>query len=203
MNQLIEKLAGINTKQRWGLILGIVAGIFVAFYMVSYKKSKLELSDITARMEQTRVTVQRLQAIERRLTKFEEDLNKLRRRLEISMSLLPAKKEIPELLTQISRLGSQSGLEFLNFQPGAERRVRFYAEVPVIITVRGGYHDLALFLDRIRTLRRIVHVRNLQIGGMRIEGGVVTLNANSTLVTYRFLSPGEEKQAARGIPRRR
>jgi type IV pilus assembly protein PilO len=203
MNKLIEKLAGIQTKPRWGLVLGVVIGIFVAFYMVSYKKSQQELKDIQASIEDTRVKVTRLRAIEKRLPKFEEDIKKLRKRMEISMSLLPEKKEIPELLTKISRLGSQSGLEFVNFQPGIEKMQNFYAEVPVAITVKGGYHELATFLDRIRTLRRIVHVRKLQLGAPDVKRGVVTLNAKSTLVTYRFLSPQEEKEAAKASKRRR
>ena len=75
--------------------------------------------------------------------------------------------------------------------------------MPVSITVRGGYHDLALFLDKIRTLRRIVHVRKLQIGGMKMLERVLTLNAKSTLVTYRFLSPEEEKEVALQSKRRK
>ena len=105
---------------------------------MSYKKSKQELVDILASIDSTRVTVQRLQTIEKRLPRFEEDIKKLSKRMEISMSLLPEKKEIPALLTRISKLGSQSGLEFMNFQPGNERMQHFYAEVPVAIVVKGG-----------------------------------------------------------------
>lgn len=196
MSGLIDKLAGIQSKQRLALVLGAVAGIFVAFFMLSYRKSQQELAEIMASVEKTKPTVEQLQAIERKLPKFEEDLRKLGKRLEVSRTMLPEKNEIPELLTQISRLGNQSGLEFMSFTPGSEDRQSFYAEVPVAIVVRGGYHDLGEFLDRIRTLYRIVHVRNLSLGEMQVENGMVTISAKSILVTYRFLSTEEEKEAA-------
>ncbi len=203
MNRFIERLAGIQTKQRWALVLGVVAAVFLIFFMVSYKKSQQKLTDIVTTIESTRPKVQRLQAIERKLPRFNADLAKLKSRLEISKRLLPEKKEIPELLTKLSMLGSEAGLEFVSFQPGPERRQLFYAEVPVAITVRGGYHEMARFLDDIRTLRRIVHVRNLRLGGANVGGGLVTLNARCTLVTYRFLSRDEEEATARTTRGRR
>lgn len=203
MNSLIEKLVGIPSKQRWVLVLGIIAGIFIAFYMVSYSKSRQEMTDIVAKADQTKGVVQRLQMIEKRLPKVEEELEKLETRLKVSKSLLPEKKEIPALLTRISQLGSQAGLEFTNFQPGPEKRQNFFAEVPLSITVVGGYHELAKFLDHIRTLRRIVHVRELRLGGAQEEDGVLILRAVSTLVTYRFLSPKEEQEAALAAKRAR
>lgn len=196
MNNFLDRLARIKTKQRWGIVAGIVVGIFAAFYMTSYKNSNAQLSEISAQIEETSRTVKKLRAIEKRLPRFEEGLKKLRERLDISMTLLPEKKEIPALLTRITDLGNQSGIEFINFQPGSEKAQNFYAEVPVAIAFQGSYHDLADFLDELRTLRRIVHVRKLSIGGMRSEGGIISLSAKSILVTYRFLSPEEEKEVA-------
>ena len=66
-----------------------------------------------------------------------------------AMKALPEKEEIPSLLTSISRSGQDVGLEFLLFEPKNEVRKEFYAEIPVAMHVIGGYHDLAIFFDKV------------------------------------------------------
>ena len=77
-----------------------------------------------------------------------------------------------------------AGLEFLLFEPKPEVRKEFYAEIPVAINVTGGYHDMAIFLDKIARLSRIVNVKDISMG--RTKGGE-DLNTSCTAVTYKFV----------------
>ena len=107
-----------------------------------------------------------------------------------AMKALPEKEEIPSLLTSISRSGQDVGLEFLEFTPKAEVRKEFYAEIPVSIKVQGGYHDLAIFFDKVARLSRIVNIKNISMG--RGKGGQ-ELNTSCTAVTYKFIEPAPKK----------
>jgi len=60
---------------------------------------------------------------------------------------LPDTKEIPDLLSNISSLGREAGLDVVQFKQRPEKFEEFYAEVPVDILVRGTYHQVASFFD--------------------------------------------------------
>ena len=111
-----------------------------------------------------------------------------------AMRALPEKEEIPSLLTSISKSGQDAGLEFLLFEPKPEVRKEFYAEIPVAINVTGGYHDMAVFLDKVARLSRIVNVRDISMG--RTKDGE-DLNTSCTAVTYKFVEgpPPEDPKA--------
>ncbi len=81
--------------------------------------------------------------------------------------LLPQKKEIPSLLTNISALGTNSGLNMATFSPGGERIQEFYAEIPVSINVEGPYHNIGTFLYEVSKLDRIISALNISLGGSR------------------------------------
>ncbi len=63
---------------------------------------------------------------------------------------LPESKEIPDLLRQVSNMGRDSGLEITLFRQPGENIKELYADVPVEMAVRGGYHQLALFFEKVR-----------------------------------------------------
>jgi type IV pilus assembly protein PilO len=116
------------------------------------------------------------------------------------MKALPEKEEIPSLLTSISRSGQDVGLEFLLFEPKAEARKEFYAEIPVAMQVVGGYHDLAMFFDKVARLSRIVNIKNISMG--RIKDSQ-RLNTSCTAVTYKFVEPAPQKPSAKKKPSRK
>lgn len=101
------------------------------------------------------------------------------------------------MLRNISDLGKHSGLDFLSFVPGAEVPKDFYAEIPIDIKIRGPYHNLGLFLDKVSKLERIVTVNNIRTEKIDQEGSEVLLTSSCRLLTYRFtnkkLEPPKKK----------
>lgn len=119
-----------------------------------------------------------------------------------ALSALPDDKEIPSLLTAVSKSGSDSGLEFLLFKPESESGKDFYAEIPVSINIRGGYHQIAQFFDRVSQLSRIVNIRDIAIN--YVQGGGL-LTASCKAVTYRFIEKieTEKVEATKGNKKKR
>jgi type IV pilus assembly protein PilO len=83
-------------------------------------------------------------------------------------------------------LGKNAGLDFLTFTPGQEIPKDFYAEIPIDISIKGPYHNLGSFLDKVSKLDRIVTVDNITIDKPEIEGTEMLLNSTCKLLTYRF-----------------
>jgi type IV pilus assembly protein PilO len=112
---------------------------------------------------------------------------------------LPGKTEVPSLLVDISQTGLAAGLQERLFQPGAETRKDFYAELPIKIQLTGGYHEFGLFVSGIAALPRIVTLHDIEITrsgrpsssrkGAPAPSDELTLNL--TAKTYRYLEEGE------------
>ena len=111
---------------------------------------------------------------------------------KVAKKALPEKKEIPSLLTGISRAGKDVGLEFLLFQPAAEikDKKKFYAEIPVSIKVKGSFHNIVMFFDKVARLFRVVNITDIKMSG---KGGTRILDTSCKAITYRFIEPAPKK----------
>ncbi len=125
---------------------------------------------------------------------FEAKLESVKRDLEIKKAQLPDKKEIPQLLTTISSLGKESGLNFLLFRPKPEVPKEFYAEIPVEVKVEGGYHEVASFFSRVGNLDRIVNITNVAMEKPKDEGEKILLTTSCLATTFMFIETPAVKE---------
>ena len=106
---------------------------------------------------------------------------------------MPNKREIPELLKNISKVGKASNLEFLRFRPSAERPKQFYAEVPLELVFLGTYHETGLFFDRLSKLPRIINVENFKMDPGKESATHEILQTQCVATTFRFLESGAKE----------
>jgi len=191
----LEKIENLSQVQRIIISVGsfvVIAGIFIYFlYLPKFEKInslKTQLSDL----EQKLSTAKRNAAD---LKKFQAKMKEAEAQFNMAMKKLPETKEIPSLLTAISDSGQQVGLEFLLFEPKKEKKKEFYAEIPVAMSLRGDYHNLAIFFDQVARLNRIVNITNIQMTRAKGKGKAAgELLAKCTAVTYKFLDEPPKKK---------
>lgn len=139
------------------------------------------------------------------LKKFQAKMKEAEAQFNMAMKKLPEKEEIPSLLTSISDAGQAVGLEFLLFQPKNEKKKEFYAEIPVSMSLRGDYHNLAIFFDQVARLNRIVNIENITMN--RVKKGkkksLGELTAKCTAVTYKFIDEPTKKKKKKKSTRRK
>lgn len=194
MKDLIERLLGLEPRQKLALVLGAPLLILVLYYVFLAGPRVVETAGLrqrVAEMEEDRIRKQ-TQTADR--DKAAAQLRDVEQALARAMTQLPDRKEIPDLLSSISLLGRDSGLDILVFRQLPEAYREFYAEVPVEMEVRGTYHQVAAFLDEVGRLDRIVNVSNIEVTSPEIEGGDLQLKARSRVTTFRFLSESERKK---------
>ena len=105
---------------------------------------------------------------------------------------LPSDTEVPGLLEDITRTGLGSGLEFEEIKLLPEAVQQFYIELPIQITVVGGYHDLATFVSGVASLPRIVTLHDFDIKPVdpKVPG---KLRMSILAKTYRYNDEGLKK----------
>jgi type IV pilus assembly protein PilO len=188
----LEKIEAIGRLQRILICVALFLILGGSFYYFFYMPKAEKINDLQDEYEALETKLFTLRATVKNFDKFQKEYEAAQMKFKLALQLLPEKQEIPSLLEGVSRSGKDSGLEFLLFQPGQELQRGFYAQIPVSIKVSGGYHNIALFFERVSKLPRIVNIVNIAIQAPTSTPGI--LATSCTAMTYRFL---EAASAAR------
>ncbi|MNM53443.1 Pilus assembly protein, PilO [compost metagenome] len=123
-----------------------------------------------------------LEAYKDQMKEMEESFGALLRQL-------PSDTEVPGLLEDITRTGLGSGLEFEEIKLLPEVTQQFYIELPIQISVVGGYHDLATFVSGVSSLPRIVTLHDFEIKPASADS-TSKLRMSILARTYRYNDKG-------------
>ena len=177
-----------------GIVAIAAASYFVVMTPVFERTAKLEaeLKKVEAEVQQNRQILASLEIYRRQAKELEEQLAVLTLKL-------PTEKEMPPLYRTVSDLAYQAGLAVMLFQP-REAQVRdYYAQIPITVTAEGGYHDLAVFFDRLSSLTRVVNVEGWKLSGL--SRTKQPLRADLTLATYTYRPVGSPPAPKAGAKR--
>ena len=194
LSPVFEKMEKISKAQRMMIYFGtitILIGVFVYFFCLPKYKTIYKLNQNYDKLEQ-QLAVAKIKS--RQPEKFRNNMKKVEKEYRRIMKALPEKEEIPALLAGISEAGQVVGLEFLLFQPKAEIKKDFYAEIPVSIQVAGNYHNVGLFFDRVATLPRIVNIEEIKM--IPLKGGDKLITSCSA-VTYKFIDEAPPEKSGK------
>lgn len=189
-----EKVEKLSRMQRILISAGcfaLIAGVFIYFF---YWPKFEKINSLTTNLKELekKLTTARRNAAD--LKKFQAKMKEAEAQFKMAMKKLPEKEEIPSLLTSISDSGQRVGLEFLLFEPKPESPKEFYAEIPVAMSIKADYHNLATFFDQVARLSRIVNIHNIKMGRVKGDSGQ-ELSASCTAVTYKFIETPPEKKS--------
>ena len=197
---LIDKFSKLPRSQRLMAIgLSYVALLLACWFLLVAPKRghlvKLEATQSELQTKKTEVEGRAAQK-DRREAEFED----LSAQFTSARRELPNGDEIAELLTGLSQIGRQVGLEMRQFVRDPEEMKEYYAEIPVQLEVRGTYHEIAMFFDKLSKLPRIVYVRDLQLvevtDAESSDSEEAELTGTGILTTFRYLSEEEILAAA-------
>lgn len=194
---MVERILSLPFSQRL-LVYSGTAALLVLFYVFVFYIPRSTL--ISEKQENIRLLEEEKEKLQARLknradTKIE--IQEVEGQFNRAKAQLPEEKEIPELLRQVSNLGRDSGLDVVLFRQKPEVFQDLYAEVPVEMSVRGSYHQIALFFDKVRRLDRIVNISNTNMKNPQLVGGQMQIDAAFSATTYRFLTEEERERIAK------
>lgn len=192
MNELFDRVMDMPVRQR---VLLLVGSVFLLFFLYGYMLYLPRNAEITEKEENLVALEQdrdRKQALVSNLPQLRQEVADLNAALKEAVAQLPDTKEIPDLLSGISAVARESGLEIQQFRQKAETYQDFYAEVPVEILVKGTYWQVEQFFKKVADLTRIVNVGDIGIKAPTlIENDPVKLQTSCAATTFRFLDEEE------------
>lgn len=189
---LSDRLEAIPPAQRWLLLIIVIGGLGGGYYNFFYKDTSAKIERLGGELGTLKTTYAANLAVAKKLPQFKQEVEELDRHLTSVLAQLPAKKEIPDLLIQISTLGLQSGVEFTLFQPQKDTIKDFYAEIPVKVQILSDYNSVATFFDKLSKLERITNITGLRMSGAKMVDGQLKISIDCTATAFRFVEPQEK-----------
>jgi type IV pilus assembly protein PilO len=196
MNEALERFFGLSPQARAGSYAGLVFLLGLLYWSFFYSPVASELREKTSRLEEIEAQQLKKSRMVAQLEQLRQEVRELDAKLREALAQLPDQKEIPDLLSTVSSLGRESGLEILLFRQRPEVLQDFYAEVPVEMLMKGTYAQVTEFFNRVGKLDRIVNVKDISMKTPVISGDRVVIDTSCTAVTFRFLSEEERAKIA-------
>src|SRR5262249_10222814 len=189
--------------QKLGVALGLVLAVAVIDWQYVYGPKSKALGALQGQLEEQQGPLEHERVKASARADEEKRVPELQAEVKHAEARLPEGREIADLLSSIAASARAVGLDLTLFRQKPENFSEFYAEVPVQMEMRGTYHELALFLDRVKRLDRIVNVADISLKKPRVEGEVGVLDASCTATTFRFLDEQERKQRAEQLEKKK
>lgn len=186
MEQLIERINKLAVPVKAGIIAGIILLSTGGTYFLLVSDIEDKLIAIKADQATSEGVLAEKQAIADNLNEKRRELDALEQDFQKALIALPEKKDMEELLSQLNVVGKKAGLEINKVTPGAETAEDFKARIPISMSVSGNYQEIAMFLQEVARLERIVNVSDLKLASPVVKADKVTLKADFTATTFRF-----------------
>lgn len=187
-----------NNLGSWPAAIKVLAGVLLMILVLalgySVSISELESQLELKREEETTLKEQFATKVHMsaNLELYIQQMKEMENSFGMLLRQLPSDTEVPGLLEDITRTGLGSGLEFEEIKLLPEVTQQFYIELPIQITVTGGYHDLATFVSGVAGLPRIVTLHDFDLAPANPEGGQ-KLRMSILAKTYRYNDKGPQK----------
>ena len=183
----LDTIVKLPTPHKIGILAVIFVVIIGAYWLGPHQKTIRRIKGKESKLSELTFKLKEQENIAKNYDKFVQETAMLKEGLKRDLAKLPDKKEIPDLLKNISNMSKEAGLEVLLFKPQGEQPAQFYARVPVQLKFVGSYHKIGTFFSYVSTLPRIVNIENFSIqNAQKKAGDEFLLSTSCVATTYRY-----------------
>src|SRR5262249_1354278 len=113
----IDKFAKLPRSYRLAMVPLIAVLVLGGYGWFFYQPARTELKAAQAQERDLERKVSEVRAVVQNLAAFETEIAEMEVKLKQALRQLPDSKELPGLLTDVTSLGKDAGLEFKAFRP--------------------------------------------------------------------------------------
>jgi type IV pilus assembly protein PilO len=187
LDNVVAQIQKIPSKTRVLGFFGFLGVLVILFIWQVHIPKNTQIKQLEKDIAGIQVTIKANDEKIRKLDELKAEVKSLEQKLQLLTAQLPPETEVSGLLRQIQNLVSQSGLSLKLWRPDKRKAhpSGLYEEIPINTELTGGYHDVALFFDRVSKLTRIVNMLNLRMGSATMnKAGNMEIKINCTAMTF-------------------
>lgn len=181
-----------NESGEWPIPVKVVAILILCIlvWTASYWFVIKEMQGSLAKLEQKETELKKIfeqkQAKASKLEQYETQTEEFNKILSLMLQKLPQKNKmnVDDLLSNVSRIGLEDGVELHQFKLESVRPVEIYTELPINMVITGTYHQLGKFTGDIAKLPRIVTLHDFSMTPLTSEDNSGKMTMNVMAKTY-------------------
>lgn len=178
-------LAKLPAIAKVGVGILFAALIGIAYFVVFY-------GDLASSITAEKNTEERLRAelSDARKAEFsyQQDLTELSQRQQHQRELvkiLPTETEYPAFLSAVQNVANVAGVGLTAWSPMPEVPEQFYSRVPMKVTLKGRYHQVAKFFHGVGQLDRVINMENISLTEPKLEGEDMIVKVDALATAFR------------------
>src|SRR5687768_6079642 len=105
----LAKLETIPAQYRWAFMPAPMLIVAVAYWYLFYQPTAEVIANLQRQIDRQTVTLKEYRQVAANYERFHSEVETLEVDLRLALAQLPTRKEIPELIRQISDLGVRTG----------------------------------------------------------------------------------------------
>jgi type IV pilus assembly protein PilO len=113
--------------------------------------------------------------------------------------ILPEKTEYPAFLSALQGVANVAGVSLQGWSPQEEVVQKFFARVPMKLTVLGKFHEVAKFFYGVGQLDRIINIENIALTQSKTKNDEIELKVDCLATAFHTL-PSSTNPAAGSKP---
>src|SRR5262245_21326802 len=166
----LKSLSGLEWYKQVLLIAAICGALLASVWYWFLSPIQIDIQAKTAKVKELKAGVAKSEAQEKELQKMKQEAAELQAKLDMLKVALPLEKETDQLFRAVQLQAGASGLRVSRVAPKSTIDHEVFTEYPMDLEVTGTYHNVGMFLDRIRQLPSIVNINGLKLTGKAPEG---------------------------------
>lgn len=158
-----KKLPRLSKGQKLFIVIGlnIILFVFLFFFIINpMLDTKKKLAND---YQLVRRDLDKMVEIKNNMEKYRQEYAQMQETLGQILRQLPETKDIPNLLRNVSSIGTETRVKVTYFEPGSVQNKDFYGEFPFKFRFVGPFHNIGYFFDGIRRLERVIDVRSFTL----------------------------------------
>jgi Tfp pilus assembly protein PilO len=194
MNTLVDRLAEQPRNRRSLVGIGGLVTVAAAMWQFVVSPPLDEYQSLSATIAKNDQDILVEQKVASRLEVQKVSLSNLEARLREARAKLADKSQVDDLLHNISASAQEAGLDLKLFQRKEESVGKFYAEIPVAVSVSGAFHDVATFFDTVNHLPGLVTVDRISFSSPKETEERIVVHVDFVVTAHRLLTEHEREQ---------
>lgn len=150
-------------KLLWGFLLGCILLALYYYLLIQPKLSRL--GELMPKVKERREELAAIKEDIANRDRLDRQIRQLDERVKEYQKVFPPETDLSQLLEYLSGQARASNVSLVGVEPKKGEAVSrgVFREVLLTVQVRGGYHSLGLFLNRLETGERMMAVDHFEL----------------------------------------
>ena len=164
LTEYFKKIDFHNPRLQLMCVIFLVGAFGMYWY---YEKSivikREEVNQLRQTYESKQNELVHILSMKPKLEELTASLQQMNQDLEFLRAKFPDSKQIPHVLQKLTFIAAKVGISATKFIPQKDKEHEYYRENNYLMSIDGGYHELARFFAELANFELMINVSNVSI----------------------------------------